>query len=159
MAKRVLVTGVAGSGKTTLYKLFKDKGFVAVDIDDGYAVWRHAETDEILPYNPEDEDWHAVAEWAVDTEKLQKLFDAHPSEVVLVFGSFARMRKVVSMFDKVLLLEYPNEATVRERIAGREGGYGKNAHELVRILSYVQPYQQKMKALGAEAIDCTSPIK
>lgn len=157
-ASRYLITGVAGSGKSTLEKRFRQDGYVTIDIDDGFTEWRHAETDEVLPYTPDEAGWHEVAEWVVKTDKLQAFFDAHPTDDVLVFGSFARLKTVVGMFTKIILLEYPNETTVRRRIASRDGGYGKHPGELVRILSYVQPYQDKMKAAGAVAIDCTLPI-
>jgi predicted kinase len=159
VSRRYLVTGVAGSGKSTLEKLFKERGYTTIDIDDGFAEWRHAETDEVLVYTPDGEGWHEVAEWVVDTDKLQRFFDAHPEDDVLVFGSFARMKTVVSMFDKVFLLEYPNEQAARQRIASRDGGYGKHPGELARILSYIQPYQDKMKVAGAQAIDCTLPLE
>lgn len=157
MAGRFLITGVAGSGKSTLEKLFKEKGYVTIDIDDGYAMWRHAGTDEVLAYTPDDESWHDVAEWVVDVTKIKRFFDEHVEEDVLVFGSFARMKEVVGLFDKIFLLEYHDVDIVRDRIANREDGYGKNPHELKRILSYVKPYQGKMRAYGAHPIDCTLP--
>ncbi len=159
MSGRYLITGVAGSGKSTLEKLFKKRGYVTVDIDNGFAQWLHAETDEVLAYTPDEKGWHEVAEWVVDTDRLQRFFGAHPEDDVLVFGSFARMKTVVGMFDKVFLLEYPNERAVHRRIASRDGGYGKHPGELARILSYIQPYQDKMKAAGAQAIDCTLPLE
>lgn len=158
MQKRYLITGVAGSGKTTLRTEFQRKGYVTADIDEGFAEWRHADTDELLSYTPEDKAWHIVAEWVVDKDKLQKFFDNHASDTVLVFGSFARMGKVVPLFSKLILLEYPNLELARARIAGRKGGYGKNSHELDRILSYVQPYQNKMRAAGATVISCDMPL-
>lgn len=157
--KRYLITGVAGSGKSTLEKRFRQEGYITVDIDDGYAEWRHATTDEVLSYTPDEPGWHEVAEWVVKTDDLQTFFDTHPSEPVYVFGSFARMKQVIGLFDTIFLLEYPNEATMRERIAGREGGYGKHPGELARIVSYVRPYQDKMKQHGAITIDCTLPIE
>lgn len=157
--KHYLITGVAGSGKSTLEKRFRREGYITVDIDDGYAEWRHAATDEVLPYTPDEPGWHEVAEWAVKTDDLRAFFDTHPAEPVYVFGSFARMKRVVGLFDDIFLLEYPNEATMRERIAEREGGYGKHPGELARIASYVRPYQDKMKQHGASAIDCTLPIE
>lgn len=159
MSRSYLITGVAGSGKSTFEKLFKAKGYITIDIDDGFTQWRHTKTDEILEYTPDEKGWHEVAEWVVDTEKLQGFFNAHPEESVLVFGSFARMNNVVGMFAKVFLLEYPSEQAVRQRIANREGGYGKHPDELKRILSYVQPYQEKMKEAGAQPIDCTLPTE
>jgi len=158
VAGRYLITGVAGSGKSTLEKLFKKKDYITIDIDDGFTEWRHAKTDEVLAYSPDDEAWHKVAEWVVKTDKLQDFFARHRNEDVLVFGSFARMNEVVVLFDKLFLLEYLDEQIVYERIAHREGGYGKNPHELQRILGYLQPYQEKMKRAGAQPIDCTLPV-
>lgn len=158
MPKRYLITGVAGSGKSTLEKVFREKSYSTVDIDEGFANWRHADTDELLEYTPDEPGWHEVAEWAVDIEKLQAFFANHPDDPVLVFGSFARMRQVVPLFDRIFLLDYPNAEVARRRIAEREGGYGKHPDELVRILSYVEFYRQKMKAFGAEVIDCTLSV-
>lgn len=158
MPGRYLITGVAGSGKSTLERVFRDKGYITVDIDEGFAEWRHAITDEVLSYTPEDEAWHQVAEWTVRTPKLQKFFDAHADRQVLVFGSFARMKQVVTMFDEIFLLTYPNLDLVRQRIAGRGDGYGSNPHELERILSYVEPYQARMQQAGAREVDCTQPL-
>lgn len=156
--KRYLITGVAGSGKSTLEKCFKSKGYVTIDIDDGFAEWRHTETDEVLDYTPEKNGWHEIAEWVVDTEKLQAFFNQHSHEDVLVFGSFARIDTVVGLFDKIFLLEYPNSEVVHQRIARRGDGYGKHPDELVRILSYVEPYQDRMRRAGARSISCTLPL-
>lgn len=157
--QRSLITGVAGSGKSTLEKEFKQRGYITIDIDDGYAEWRHAVTNELLLYTPNEPGWHEVAEWVVETDKLQAFFDANASHPVYVFGSFARMSRVVGLFDTIYLLKYRDEAMLRERIAGREGGYGKHKSELERILSYIQPYQTKMQKYGAVAIDCGLPIE
>ncbi|HMS93024.1 MAG TPA: hypothetical protein PKD28_01430 [Candidatus Saccharibacteria bacterium] len=75
-----------------------------------------------------------------------------------MFGSFARVRETIKHFDKLFLLEYPDLETVRRRIAGRKGGYGEHPDELARILSYVEPYQNKLRQAGAEVIDCTLPL-
>lgn len=71
MAKRYLITGLAGSGKTTLRGEFARRGYTTIDIDEGYAEWRHAATDELLEYTPDEPGWHEIAEWAVKTDKLQ----------------------------------------------------------------------------------------
>ena len=158
MSRHYLITGVAGSGKSTLEKLFKQKGHVTIDIDDGFARWRHAETDEPLDYTPDKDGWHEVAEWVVDTDALRRFFAAHPDSDVLVFGSFARVRDTIKHFDALFLLEYPDIETVRQRIAGRKGGYGEHPDELARIVSYVEPYQERMKQAGAQVLDCTLPL-
>lgn len=159
MGIRYLVTGVAGSGKTTLEKVFRDKGYVTADIDDGFAEWRHRDSDELLDYTPDQPGWHDVAEWTVKADKLQRFFDNHSDEIVLVFGSFARQHQVVGIFDKIILLEYPNIETAKDRIFSRQDGYGKHPGELARIIGYVGIYQDIMKSAGAVIIDCTLPIE
>lgn len=159
MPARYLITGVAGSGKSTLEKIFRKDGYATVDVDDGLAEWRHAKTNEPLEYKPSQADWHKVAEWVVDTDKLQSFFDDYPKRDVFVFGSFARTKTMVSRFDKIFLLEYHDNQVARQRIAGRKKGYGRNEYELALILSYIEPYQAKMRAAGAVSIDCSLPVE
>ena len=118
MPGRYLVTGVAGSGKTTLEKELRQRGHITIDIDDGYAQWRRAGTDEVLAYTPDEEGWHEIAEWVVDTDKLQGFFDTHRHETVLVCGSFARQKEVVGMFDVIFLLEYMPDMVTSAASAG-----------------------------------------
>lgn len=159
MPARYLITGVAGSGKSTLEKIFRKDGYVTVDVDDGLAEWRHAKTNKLLEYKPDEADWHKTAEWVVDTDKLQNFFDRHPDSDVFVFGSFARIRTMVGRFDKIFLLEYHDSQVAHQRITARKKGYGRNQYELALVLSYIQPYQTKMKVAGAIPIDCSLPIE
>lgn len=41
MGAVVLVTGVAGTGKSTLKASFSQRGYQTIDIDNGFASWQH----------------------------------------------------------------------------------------------------------------------
>ncbi len=150
--KTFLITGVAGSGKSTLEREFARRGYQTIEIDDGYAEWRHRDTDEVLEYLPDEPEWHEVALWRIKEEKLKQCL-ADMVGPVFVFGSAAKISQIMSLFDKVFLLEYHAEALVRERIAGRVDGYGAHPDELTKILSYVEPYQASVRRRGAVCID------
>lgn len=72
---------------------------------------------------------------------------------------FSRIEHVLKLVDAVILLEYPNLDMARRRIAEREGGYGKRPEDLADILSYVEPFQEMMKARGAWTVSCALSIE
>lgn len=158
--KRYLITGVAGSGKSTLAAVFDKKGYQTDDIDHGFAEWRDRKTGQVVPYNPSGgHAWLDRNDWFLKLDVLQaRLAESHDGPILL-FGSAADLDQHLDLFDRTFLLEYHNEADILRRLSERDNNpYGKHPDELANILSYFQPYQEKMKAKGAVAIDCTLPI-
>jgi len=159
MSKRILVTGVTGSGKSTLEKIFNQKGYETSDIDKGFAEWRNKETGEVEPH-PESADRLAAAFWALRADELKERLSSIDGQPILIFGSTNDLDDYTNLFNTIFLLEYPDAETLRARLASRpEGDYGKVPHERDSALAYHQDYQNKMKELGAIAIDCMLPLE
>lgn len=159
MSSAFLITGLGGSGKSTLERVFRqDDTFVTYDIDDGYGEWRDRQTGSPVEYVPNDSAWNARSTWALRRELLKE--QIHESaKRVLVFGMTNDLDQHADLFSKIFILEYPDEQTIRNRLAGREEGFGKNEPEIQRILRDYLPYQSVMRQLGGIAIDCTLPIE
>lgn len=156
MANRSLVTGVTGSGKSTLEIAFSKIGYKTYDIDRGFAEWRSKTSGEIEEYQPDDKEWISGVFWALKADKLKNELESIEEQAVIVFGSTNDLSQHVGLFNKIILLEYPDEYTLVERLASRpEGEYGKTPHERDAALSYYKEYQESMKQLGARVIDCT----
>lgn len=158
MNRSFLVTGVAGSGKTTLEKVFADKGYLTIDIDNGYAEWRDKKTGQTVDYNPHSADWSRRTIWALKDVELQKWLERNCQVTKIVFGSTNDLVDYLDYFDKVFLLEYSDKATAAQRITSRDSGYGKTPHELTNVLNYIMPYQAAMKKHGAISINATKPL-
>jgi len=48
---KILVTGIAGTGKTSLIRALGEQGYLVIDLDDsGLCDWIHKETGEIAEY-------------------------------------------------------------------------------------------------------------
>ncbi len=155
--KHYLVTGIAGTGKSTLRNAFRDKGYKTIDIDEGYAHWVNRETGAPAVYSA-DEVMILKHDWLLNAEKLSEYLRS-AEQSVFVFGSAHDLYKYTPWFDKVFLLQYPDEQTLRDRILNREGNdYGKAPGELESIIGYQAEYDERFIEQGAALIDCTLPI-
>ncbi len=149
-----LVTGVAGSGKTTLCSVFSERGHVTYDVDKGFASWVNRSTGQVASYSTE-EPMTLRHDWLVDREKLQQVIE-HSDEAVWFFGSAYNLYQCTDLFRNVFLLQYPDEQTLRDRILHRdENDYGKAPGELDAIVGYWHEYEDRFINLGATAIDCS----
>ena len=147
-----LITGVAGSGKSTQERRFRAQGYQTIDIDDGLAEWRDIEADGIVSYNPNDPDWHNRTVWSLRADALQAKLAENQGDT-FVFGSTRDLFQYVSMFTRIFLLRYSDHKAIVSRLSQRVGGYGANEYERDLILSYADGYQDTMMRAGAVAID------
>ncbi len=156
---KYLVTGTAGTGKTTLEKLLAQRGFETNDIDYGFAGWYDRATMQPTSYNPD-----GGAEWlGLNTFRLHlplvKEHIAKQRDIPLIMlGHTGDVYDQRALFDGVFVLEYPNDDLLRHRLLTRDGNpYGKHPDELAKELAYYGAFQDKFRAAGAVMIDCSLP--
>jgi len=153
-----LVTGVAGSGKTTLRNIFRSRGYQTYDIDEGFAGWVHKETN--IPAVEIDEPVEPLNlhhEWRIISGRLENII-RQSHGLTGVFGSAHDLYQYAYLFDAIFLLEYPSEEVLRQRIAQRPAGsYGQEPGELENIIRYWPVYEDNFRKIGAMTIDCTQP--
>jgi dephospho-CoA kinase len=113
----VLVTGMSGTGKSTLVEHVRAHGWTAVDLDDGY----------VRPLPDGRQLW--------DESRVTQLLDSHREGVLLVAGCEENMVEFLPCFDLIVLLSAPAEVIV-QRIRERTGNdFGKRPGELEHILA------------------------
>jgi len=158
------VTGVSGSGKSTVLAELKRRGFEAYGTDeDDLAGFYHLETGKKTSPNltakERTEKWRKYHEWKVPTEKVEALrLNAH-SKPIFLCGVVANDADFWSKFAQVFCLYLPSEET-KHRIENRTNNdFGKNAHELASILEWASYSKTQYKKLGAVLIDATLPVK
>lgn len=158
----VLVTGVAGTGKSTLEESLRHKGYQTIDIDNGYASWQHNDSRRRVdaPVN-QPPAWYDTHDWYTEKEKLEASISSIKanSEPLFVFGNTADLDSHYDLFDTIFALEYTREETIRHRIEHRTNNdYCKDPVEFQALLSYYKPMQKRFRAGGAIPIDCTLPL-
>ena len=159
--KTVYITGVSGTGKTTLANELEKRGFYTISIDevDGLCSWVNQETGakdggKNTELNIEFVDAH---DWVCDIDLLRKLLDKN-LEVAFVLGMATNQNDFLHIFDKILLLQCDPEVFCK-RIENRtDNDFGKDPKIQKQILARYKPYAEEMIAKGAITINTDRPI-
>ncbi len=129
--KKIYITGVSGTGKTTIAKELKKRGFYTVSIDevDGLCSWIHQETGENdggkeAEMSLEFVDKH---DWICDTEYLNNLLDKDVDSA-FVLGMATNQDDFLHIFNKILFLQCSPE-TFCKRIENRTDKRNGDSHD------------------------------
>lgn len=131
--KRVLITGLSGTGKSSLISELASRGYKAIDTD----------------WNPEWEKPPDSAEgsgWLWREDRIKALLETEDAEILFVSACVENQAKFYPRFDEIVLLSVPAEVTI-ERLAKRTNNqYGKRPEEEAEVLAYkvmVEPLLRK----------------
>src|SRR5262245_43913870 len=117
---RVLVTGMSGTGKSTLLDRLAARGYKTVETDGHPSLLRFVQRAEGERQVGQDGEcmWHE--------EHVQQLLSTEDAEVLFVSGTVRNQGKFYPQFDHVILLSAPVPVIV-ERLATRTNNpYGKH---------------------------------
>ena len=113
--KRILVTGMSGTGKSSVIADLAARGYKAADVDSPeYSEWVEVSGDTSTLGSPE---WGAK-DWMWREDRVQELLSTEDADLLFVSGCAANMGKFLPQFDHVVLLSAPAEVIV-ERLATR----------------------------------------
>lgn len=157
---RYLITGVAGTGKSTLAKELRRRGYAAYDTEEGFSYYVDKETGERCAYPTQpSQEWYDRHERVFDEKILMNLMKKHADELLFIASITANQAKYYPQFDKIFLLTAPDEV-VTHRLGTRTNNYfGRHPLDLQRVIGRHQQFDDELKALGAVVIDSTQPIE
>jgi shikimate kinase len=138
--KRVLVTGMSGTGKSSVVRELAARGFKAVDTDDGWS--------EPVPGGRQ--------MWREDA--IEALLATEDTDVLFVAGCEENQARFHARFDHIVLLSAPREILL-ERLAARTGNpYGKEPEELGRVLDDLEDVEPLLRRVADHEIRTTIPL-
>lgn len=161
----ILITGTAGTGKTTLCEELKKRGYNALDTDkDALARWQHKETGYIHPKSsvkPIDRTKRFIEEhsWNVTRATLLKISHESQDKTIFICGTIANEENVKDLFLKRIAL-YADDETLTQRIKNRaDNDWGKQPHELKQTLDHNKRVRSEYSQLGYILIDSSHSIE
>jgi len=153
---RVLLTGISGTGKSTVTAHLRRRGLRAVDLDGPhYSHWVEV-SDEPDPTGPPVEPGR---DWMWREERVEQLLDEAGEEPLFVSGTAANMGRFLPRFDHVVLFSAPPDV-IAERLATRTNNpYGKRPDESARVLDQITTVEPLLRRVATLEIDTSAPLE
>jgi shikimate kinase len=145
--RRVLVTGMSGTGKSSALAELARRGFRVVDTDP--SAWS-----EWIPAAGDDE-----GEWLWREDRIAELLATEDEKTLYVSGCVSNQGKFYDRFDAIVLLSAPAEV-ILDRVESRTtNDYGKGPGERELILSHLGWVEPLLRATCTHEIDASRPLE
>lgn len=155
---KYFITGTPGSGKTTIGKILKEKGYKFVDVDHekGLAHWYNKETSQKVKRGSNvDANWYGQHDWNWDRNNLQNLLKNYVDETIFVSGITSNQTNDLDLFDKVFLLK-TDEEELRKRMLQRKSNDNAGPEH---VFGWHKTFEEEMLKHGAISIDASQSPK
>lgn len=141
--KRVLITGMSGTGKSSLLAEFAARGYRSADTD--YGDYYEAVDGERL--------------WRVD--RIEALLSSVPDElpgVLFVQGTTRNQVLFYPRFAHIVLLSAPAEVLIERLAARTTNPYGQDPAELAETLEDLRTVEPRLRASATLEVVTTVPV-
>lgn len=158
--KSVLITGITGSGKSTVCIELKRRGYKAFDIEGIHGLFDMVdkETGKIVRnYTSNNFDEIKHFDWICDKRKLQKLMGKNKKGLVYYCGTGSNLHELVPLFDEVFLLK-GSRKVISNRLANRPKGFGYDPEARKWIMSWKNWWENRMQKTGAIIINANGSL-
>lgn len=158
--KRILVTGMSGTGKSTVMCELAARGYKAVDLDcDEFSQWvdvnQTVNQTAVAPGTPVD----ANRDWVWREDRVQALLSTEDADVLFVSGCAENMRRFLPQFDHVVLLSAPPETIVERLRARTDNAYGKHPDEVARVLGLIGTVEPLLRRVAGHEINTAARLE
>jgi thymidylate kinase len=159
--KIYIVTGISGSGKTTVARVLNERREIAFDSKINAGLYNFV--DETGNVSREqrwnDSDWRAKYKWSLNRKMLETLIMQNKSAKQLFLCGRANIYQYWDIADKIFLLKV-NASTLQKRLnnESRDNQFAKDTSTQRKLIENLESIQQNLIKHGAIVIDAERDI-
>jgi shikimate kinase len=151
--RRVLLTGMSGTGKSALVRALQASGRRAVDLDDpAWSEW--VETPDAAP----GETVAPGRDWVWREDRVRELLTGDAGDDLFVSGCAPNMGGLLPHLDDVVLLTAPTDVLTARLAARTAGAYGSRPDEAARVLVLVETIEPLLRGIADHELDTSRPV-
>jgi shikimate kinase len=140
--RRVLLTGMSGTGKSSALAELQKLGFDVVDTDSGgWTEWSESEGGYV---------------WRED--RIRELLAREAGPSLYVSGTVSNQGRLYDRFDAIVLLSAPAEVLFSRIEHRTTNPYGKTTEQREEILRHLSEVEPLLRRTCTHEIDATQPL-
>jgi dephospho-CoA kinase len=141
--RRILVTGMSGTGKSSALQRLRLLGFRTVDTDEGdWTEWSEADGGYV---------------WRED--RIDGLLAGDDGPCLFVSGTVSNQGRFYDRFDAVILLSAPASVLLSRIAARATNPYGKTPEQRELVLRDLAQAEPRLRRTCTHEIDATQPLE
>lgn len=155
------VTGISGSGKTTVARELIKRGYVALDSKVTKGIFHFADSEgrHAPDFRPQDKDWSDKYRWALNVPLLHRLLEQNKDSKAIFLCGRGNIRQHWTLAEKVFLLRVDAETMIKRlNRADRDNDFAKDKATQAKLLDNLEFIQRSLADAGAISIDAKQPI-
>jgi dephospho-CoA kinase len=143
--KRVLLTGMSGTGKSSVLRRLAELGFRTVDTD----------------YNDLTVEVRSASGasgrlWRED--RIEQILSATDADLLFISGTCRNQVKFYTRFDYIVLLSAPASVLVERLTTRSSNPYGKSPEEITETLRLIEAVEPLLRRAATLELDTTAPL-
>lgn len=149
---RVLLTGMSGTGKSTVIRVLAARGYRAYDTDEGGLSELVSVPDgELTGLEP-------GQDWVWNEARIDALLAEEGAGPLFLGGCAPNQGRFYPRLDRVVLLTAPAEVLAARLATRTTNPYGKRPQEVARVLRLQETIEPLLRRGAHEVIDTRAPL-
>jgi shikimate kinase len=150
--KRVLITGMSGTGKSAVIRELGARGYRALDLDT--PEWSHwvdaAPSDGLTPAEGQD--------WVWREDRVRDLLSTPRDGPLFISGCAENMGRLFPLIETVILLSAPVDTIMARLTVRSAGSYGSTAEERRKVVELIATVEPLLRQAAHYEIDTGGPV-